>query len=119
VEQQPAVVEPVSHLKEKMSSTFYEYLLNRPALLQAVANVLWHIGCVGLLAGALATSVDAILRVTISTTDGASVSYQQFMSGLPTFWIPESLLGVGAYLTLMLAAYLINDFVRELQRTLK
>ncbi len=102
-----------------MLSTFYEYLLNRPAMLRIVGSVLWRIGCFGLLAGALAAAVTAIFGVVASMTGSVNAGYQQMVPGLPTWWIPESPLGVSFYLTLMLVAFIVNNFARELQRALK
>lgn len=95
---------------------FYEHLLNRPALLRLIVGVLWRVGCVGLLAGAMTEAVSAILGVMTSLGPGGDASYQRLVPGLPTWWIPESLWGIGLYLFLMLAAYMLNELARELRR---
>jgi hypothetical protein len=102
-----------------MLTTLYGFALNRPSVLRFGASVLWRTGCLGLLAGVVAAAITAILGIATSMAGGVPASYQQVVPGLPTWWIPESPLGIGIYLTLMLAAYLVNDLARELDRSLK
>lgn len=99
-----------------MLMNFYEYLANRPALLRAMVAVLWRIGCSGLVAGVIAAVVNAILGVVMAKSGGAGATLEQLYPGLPTWWIPQSPLGVAFYLGLMLVAYLLNELARELRR---
>lgn len=94
----------------------YEYLLNRPSLMRGAATMLWKLGCFGLLSGGLAAALTAILGVVTAFAGSADAGYQQLFPGLPTWWVPESIAGVGVYLTAMLWAYLLQDLSRKVER---
>ena len=99
-----------------MLSRLYEYLLNRSAIMRTLATVLWHGGCFGLLAGAMVATANAMLGVVTSMGGGAEATYQQLFPSLPTWWIPESPIGVAFYVSSMLAAYTLNELARALDQ---
>lgn len=63
--------------------------------------------------------MDHILGVVAAMGGGAAASFEQLYPQLPSWWIPQSPVSVGLYLSLMLAAYLLNDIARELRRYLR
>lgn len=97
----------------------YEYLLNHPSLLRGTARMLWSLGCFGLLAGALAAALTAILTGMTSVGGSGEASYQQLFPGLPTWWVPQSPAGVVLYLAAMLVGYALQNLSRELEGLLR
>lgn len=93
--------------------------LNRPALLRDVAAVLWWSACVALTIGLIAAAINAILAVLAATSGTVPATFESLAGPLPTWWVPQSVPGVAAYLTAMLVAYMLNEIGRELQRMLR
>jgi hypothetical protein len=97
-------------------SILLEYLFARPTLVRLVGSLLWRVGCFGLAAGAIAAALNAILNVVTSMGAAADARYEQLLPGVPTWWIPESPLGITVYMLVMLGAYLLHALARELHR---
>ena len=98
-----------------MLEHLYIFFANRPAVLRAAATALWKVGCAGLLAGVLAGGVNAVLSV-VTFMSGVEANNLALIPGMPTWWIPESVLGVGFYLSLFVGAYMLADLARQLKR---
>ena len=98
-----------------MLEHLYLFLVNRPGMLRAAATVLRNVGCAGVLAGVLAAVVNSVLSV-VTSVNNVEANYQSLMPGMPTWWIPESALGVVFYLTLLVGAYMLADLARQLKR---
>lgn len=60
-----------------MLSILPEFLFARPALVRRIAGLLWRVGCFGLVAGAIAATVNAILGVVSSMGAAADATYHQ------------------------------------------
>jgi len=101
-----------------MRADIYHYLLARPALLQGVAGVLWRCGCFGLFAAVVAAAVNVILGV-VNSISGTQGGYQQLFTGIPTWWVPESALGIAFYVSVMFAGYVLDALACQLRRMLE
>lgn len=97
-------------------NTVLDWLLNRPALLRSTAAVFWRFGCSALAVGVVAAMVNVILGVAGAASGTAPATFESLAGGLPTWWIPQTAVGLAAYLSVMLAAYMLNELGLELER---
>lgn len=100
-----------------MLPAFFDFVLSRPRLTRSLGEALCWVGSTGLLAGFIASSINRILEVRSSRGGGSTpLTFSQLFPPLPTWWVPESLLAVLFYASLIPAGYVFLECSRRLRR---
>ena len=94
----------------------YALFLSKPRLTRSLGELLGWIGTTGCAIGLIATFVNQILALTTALSKQTPPTFAQIVAPMPTWWVPESLLGFAVYSVFIFVGYLLLESSRRLQR---